>query len=229
MMKNISAHKNNLTSYGLTLVSGLPLSSPVTQEITALTGQLEQLLPRRITWYAPEHLHITLAAPLRGRYRTYPPIQRGELPGDLGGFIKDLDSFLGALQPFQLDLSGLTFSSGGYVLVGVSGSSSICQQLAELIQKYPELDHSKTPQKLHLTLGMWNLAGSVQSPPEPDFSKAASKFSTRFIGAEKVDKVWLVHYSNRMLNKIVGKLSFPLGETRKIPAARFLAELGIES
>ena len=61
--------KNTLTSYGLTIVAGLPFPVTLSEKIEALQGSLEETLPDQFLWYGSDHLHITFAAPLRGRYR----------------------------------------------------------------------------------------------------------------------------------------------------------------
>ena len=76
-------HKNTATSYGLTLVIGLPFPVEIRGRIQNIQKKLEASAPGRITWYGAEHLHTTLFAPLRGRYREGPPLQREELPADL--------------------------------------------------------------------------------------------------------------------------------------------------
>ena len=73
-------NKNRATSFGLTLVVGLPFARPILAPILRLRAQTETLLPGRFLWYAPDHLHATVMAPLRGRYREGPPLRREEFP-----------------------------------------------------------------------------------------------------------------------------------------------------
>jgi hypothetical protein len=42
-----------------------------------------------------------------------------------------------------------------------------------------------------------------------------------------VQQVWLVHYANRTLDRIVGRISLTLGQTNFLTAERLLRELGI--
>jgi hypothetical protein len=44
-----------------------------------------------------------------------------------------------------------------------------------------------------------------------------------------VQKVWLVHYANRTLDRIVGKVPFTLGRTNALTVEQLLQELGIVS
>ena len=60
-------HKNTATSYGLTLVAGLPFPAEIGSRVQAIQAQLEPLAPGRFTWYGVDHLHVTLVAPLRTR------------------------------------------------------------------------------------------------------------------------------------------------------------------
>ena len=68
--------KNQATSYGLTLVIGLPFPSDIGSRVQLIQRQLEALTPGHFFWYGLDHLHATLVAPLRGRYRDHPALQR---------------------------------------------------------------------------------------------------------------------------------------------------------
>jgi hypothetical protein len=49
------------------------------------------------------------------------------------------------------------------------------------------------------------------------------------IGRMTVHQVWLVHYANRTLNRIVGKVPFTLGGRNPLTAERLLQDLGISA
>ena len=115
--------KNTATSYGLTLVIGLPFPPEISTRIQSTQQYLESLVPGRFTWYGLEHLHATLVAPLRGRYRDFPPLQREELPTDLQGFTQNLANFFAHYPPFSLELAGVHLSNNGFVLVSENLSS----------------------------------------------------------------------------------------------------------
>ena len=55
--------KNTATSYGLTLVVGLPFPSEIGNRVRRIQEHLETLAPGRLTWYGLDQLHATLVAP----------------------------------------------------------------------------------------------------------------------------------------------------------------------
>lgn len=224
-------HKNIKTSYGLTLVAGLPFSSDnLAYEINHIRTQLDLLLYGQVAWHAPEHLHVTLAAPLRGRYRQQPPIQRIELPVDLDGFVNDLTGYFSQLRPFRLELTGPYLTEGDILLFNAACAVSIQEDLASILRKYPELDHPKKKSCLHLTVGYLKAMEPFITFFEMEsFRRKIDKLYRPSIGKVMVEQVWLVHYSNRTLNKIVGKIAFPLGHPQLINSADLLTKLGIVS
>ena len=50
-------YKNTATSYGLTLVIGLPFPAAIRKQIQNVQNQLDALAPGRFTWYGTDHLH----------------------------------------------------------------------------------------------------------------------------------------------------------------------------
>ena len=50
-------YKNTSTSYGLSLVIGLPFSDEICSQIESIQRRLETLAPGRFTWYGLKHLH----------------------------------------------------------------------------------------------------------------------------------------------------------------------------
>jgi hypothetical protein len=42
-----------------------------------------------------------------------------------------------------------------------------------------------------------------------------------------VKQVWLVHYANRMLNRIVGRVPLTLGQANSLTVENLLRELGV--
>src|SRR5688500_17244176 len=82
--------KNTVTSYGLTLVIGLPFPLNIGSKIQFVQNHLELLAPSQFMWYERDQLHATLTAPLRGRYREWPPLQPQELPSNPVGFVEAL-------------------------------------------------------------------------------------------------------------------------------------------
>src|SRR5581483_10938547 len=57
--------KSTATSYGLTLVAGLPFPYTICTSIRCVQEQLDLLAPGGFTWYECHYLHTTVVAPLR--------------------------------------------------------------------------------------------------------------------------------------------------------------------
>lgn len=218
--------KNRAVSYGLTLVAGLPFPANITTQIQAVQGRLEGLLPDRFAWYGPEQLHVTLFAPLRGRYRESPLLQRTELPANLDGFANDLNIFFGQQPPFSLALAGVRLTPEGNVLIT---EKSLAQQLAAGLQKYPELDLPKHLRGRQVVIGYFNTGRPFASAEEEArlADRGLIQMADISIGQMTVRRVWLVHYANRTLNRVVGKVGFDLGQPNSITAARLIEALGI--
>jgi 2'-5' RNA ligase len=221
--------KNQATSFGLTLVIGLPCSQPICNRATQLQAQIEALLPGRCRWYAPDHLHATVMAPLRGRYRADPPLQRPELPGDLDGFAAALNRGFAALQPFPLELDRLLLASNGLVLALGPDPGHVRQQVAQYLAPFPDLDPPQDSDGWHVTLGHLETAAPFATTTEQ------SRFETGWrelqkadaLGRMTVEQVWLVHYANRTLTKIIGRVPLLLGRPNARSADVLLDELRI--
>jgi hypothetical protein len=125
----------------------------ISNQIGYIQQQLENLIPGCFVWYGLDHLHATLVAPLRGRYREYPPLQRVELPTNLQDFAQDLANFFAKRQPFSLELAGVHVTAEGFVMVV---ENTLGQHLASSLQKYPELDQPKHFRGLHVAIGFFN-------------------------------------------------------------------------
>jgi hypothetical protein len=218
--------KNTATSYGLTLVTGLPFPTQIGHQVQDIQQQLETLAPGRFTWYALDHLHATLVAPLRGRYRDSPPLQREELPANLQSFTQDLATFFAQHQPFALVLAGVHISENGFVLVG---ENTFEQQLASALQRFPELDKPKSLKGFHVAIGFCNTSWPFAKDEQAAIETALSKIEDTPIGSMEVRQVWLVHYANRTLNRIIGKVPFTLGQTNALTAEYLLQGLGIKN
>jgi 2'-5' RNA ligase len=214
--------KNAATSYGLTLAIGLPFPAEVCARIQYVQQQLETSLPGRFAWYGMHHLHATLLAPLRGRYRERPPLRREELPADLQRFAHDLAALFSQCPPFPLALAGVSISTAGLVMVH---EKTLVRQLSSRLQCYPELDRPKRLTGLHVTIGF--LQAPVTSTERSEIERALSQLREVPIGSMTVRRAWLVHYANRTLSRIVGQVSFILGRDNALDAGRLLQELGV--
>ena len=220
--------KNKANSYGLTLVAAFPPPPAVCNSIQRIQHKLEQLLPQCFTWYARDWLHVTLLALLRGRYRDHPPLQRAELPADVEGFARDLSEMFGQLQPFSLKLSGLTFTRGGLVLVDVNDAIQIREQLAHPLRHHARLDPPQHPEHLHVTIGYCSVPSPFRTDEEQmAFQTGVARIEAADLGTIEVERVWLVHYANRTLSHVIGKVPFVLGRATSLPVDDLLATLGI--
>jgi len=217
--------KNTATSYGLTLVTGTPFPVEISTRVQHIQTQLDALAPGCFTWYGLDHLHATLVAPLRGRYRDAPPLQRDELPADLEGFVQDLSNFFAGHEPFLLDLAGVHLTTSGFVLLG---EKTMVGQLSSSLRRYPELDPPKHAPGLHVAIGYLNTERPFAIDEEMrQFELVLAEIRDTPVGRVLVKQVWLVHYANRTLDQIVGRVPFTLGKANAITVGRLLRELGI--
>lgn len=220
--------KNQNTSYGLTIVAGLPFSGALRKGFAQAQSQLEQLAPGCFTWYETGHLHTTLLAPLRGRYRESPPLRRDELPADLARFVHTLGRSFESIRPFSLTFDRFLLTSHGLALATAPDTDGVRRRVAACLQPFPELDPPKHLDEWHVTLGYLHTttpfasedeqtrfeAGLVRLPDGPPLQLA-------------VDGLWLVHYANRMLDRIVGRVALALGKPNLLDPDPVLADLGI--
>lgn len=205
-------HKNLATSFGLTLAVGLPFPRPMLDRLAQLRNQIEALLPGHFRWYAPDHLHATVLALLRGRYREGPPLQRHELPADFDGFVETLNACFDALQPFTIDLDRLLLTPDGQVLALGPDPGRVRQQVAERLASFPGLDRPKDPDGWHITLGCLQTPLPIATEAkQAGFEVSWTELRASSLGAIVVDQVWLVHYADRTLSRIVGKTPIRLG------------------
>lgn len=214
-------HRNLATSFGLTLVVGLPFPRPLLARVVQLRDRSDSLAPAGLRWYAPDHLHSTVLALLRSRYREGPSLQRTELPQDLEGFVATLNACFGTLQPFVLNLDKLFLTPDGQLLAVGPDPGRVRQQVAQRLASWPGLDRPKDLSGWHVTLGF------LQTSALASFEAGWVELQGSSIDAVLVDQVWLVHYADRMLSRIVGKAPLPLGRPGSLTAGRLLELLGI--
>jgi 2'-5' RNA ligase superfamily len=218
-------HKNTTASYGLTLVAGLPLPRAISKQVKQVQAHLETLAPHRFSWYGLDQLHATVLAPLRGRYRAAPALCREELPVDLTGFLHDLSDCFIQQSPFSLQLAGVRIAEDGMVLVH---ERTLMQRLMARLSRHPELDRPKHDGGLHISIGYLQTSNPFASNTERLlFQAELSRFAEIPIGDLTIRQVWLVHYGNRTLSRIVGKVLLKLGQPNQLSVPRVLAELGI--
>jgi hypothetical protein len=207
---------------------GLPLPQPFLTGVAQLRNRIEALAPGCICWYAPGHLHTTMLGLLRGRYREDPSLQCAELLQNLEDFVAALNACIGALQPFVLTLDMLVLTPDGLLLAVGPDPGEVRQRVAQHLASWPGLDRSKD-------LGGWHVTLGFLQTPEPTSGGAClasleacwTELRSNPVGAMMVDQVWLVHYADRMLGRIVGKAPLPLGRPGNLTADRLLELLGI--
>jgi hypothetical protein len=220
--------KNQATSYGLTFVAGLPFPPDSSSRVEVIQRQIDDLAPGRFAWYDRDHMHVTVVAPLRGRYRDHPILQRAELPADLQRFAAGLADFFAKCHPFFFELNGVNLTPDGTVVVNVSSDDTSVRQLAALLRRYPALDQPKYTGGLHVSIGYINTVRLFATDAERSrLEDVLSQLSNASLGRLAVQQIWLVHYANRTLNRIVGKTPYKLGQTRIVTIERWLQELGI--
>jgi hypothetical protein len=218
-------HRNTTTSYGLTLVVGLPFPPEFAARIGQLQHGLEALAPGRFIWYTQGQLHATLLAPLRGRYRAGPPLRRAELPADLPGLIADFGDILAETAPFALRFAGVEITEDGSLILK---EDTMVQRLVSRLRWYPELDPPKYGRGLHIAIGFVNKYPFLtHRDEEQQFKAGFAQMTDTPIGALTIQHVWLVHYANRTLSTIVGKTQFTLGQASPITTEQLLSDLGI--
>jgi hypothetical protein len=221
-------NKNLATSYGLTLVLGLPFPRPLLVRTAQLWEQVEALLPGRFRWYAPDHLHATVMAPLRGRYREAPPLQRHELPADLARFTSALNDCFSALRPFRLEMDSLHLKPDGRLLALGADLSHVRQRVAECLASFPEMDRPKDLAEWHATIGYLQTPEPFTTEAErAGFEVGWSELEASSLGEVEVERVWLVHYADRTLSRIEGKIPLLLGRPNTLTPDSLLAALGI--
>ncbi len=213
--------------YGLTLVAGLPLPEAVTAAACAARCSLETVLPRDFIWYASSHLHVTVRALLRTRYRPAPPLRQAELPLDLAAFAADLAVAVALERPLRMEFGPPQLSPHGALYASVTASLS--RGWWDLLDRYQELDREAPRAEFHVTLGYAAdiLAGSPRTAGQIGSDLAAYTGRLDPLGVCEVSHLWLVHYAERTLARVVGRLELPLGHRLVLTPAMLLSALTI--
>ena len=86
------------------------------------------------------------------------------------------------------------------------------QHVAERLGSFPGLDRPKDLDGWHVTLGYLQTPTPFATDAErADFQVGWAELETSMLGVVAVDRVWLVHYADRTLSRIVGKAPLLLG------------------
>lgn len=201
--------KNENTSYGLTLVAGLPLPKKISRALLQCQKNLETALPGRFAWYKEENMHVTLRPLLRGRYRDHPHLQFNEIPQPVDDFFHDLQMTVALWQPICLHFLGSYLTESGALYIDVA---PITLPFARLDDHYPDLFHPNPLERWHISVGYWHSAEQEYSSADRKcLSHIIGQLGQQAIGKMIARRVWLVHYSNRQLNRFIGKVTLPLG------------------
>jgi 2'-5' RNA ligase len=232
-----SSEKNRRPSYGLTLVAGMPFPPQVSTQAQALQEGIERQVPGVFTWYAPEHLHLTLAAPLRGRYRDGPPLRAAELPPQFPAFLAALQDRLRQQDPFPLSFCRADLAEHGSVLWRAEAGGDLWNDAPALIEKVPGFDRQNPAHTPHVTLGYVRrldrpaaeLLASVQAWLERE-AEAKERLERRAVpdsaaAQATIDRLWLVHYANRTLDRVLGQVELPLGRPSDLSVSEMIAKL----
>jgi hypothetical protein len=103
--------------------------------------------------------------------------------------------------------------------------NSLVRQLASRLRRYPQLDPPKYAGGLQVTIGFFNTSPPFATEEEARFEAALTQLIDILVGRMMVEQVWLVHYANRTLNQIVGKVPFTLGGPSVRTTEHLLQEL----
>jgi 6-phosphofructokinase 1 len=216
-------HKNSVSSYGLTLVAGMPFPATISEQIKEQQEQLDRCAPGRFIWYSSDHLHITLVALVRGRYREAQPVRSTELAEDLPNYIGRFNHVLDQIRPFPLELGCPTITASGSVIIKVNEPA---QSIVPTLRKSLALDQPPASINLHISMGYLSTPMLFSEEAEQQrFEAGYAQLTERALGCITVQQVWLVHYANRMLNRIVGKIPLDLGQPNQLTVEQLLESL----
>jgi hypothetical protein len=114
-------------------------------------------------------------------------------------------------------------------LVVVSGNAQI-EKSAFSLPNYPELDQPKHKNGgWAITIGYLQIAEPFYSEVQrEEFARGFEHIRNRTIGRTKIQQVWLIHYANRTLSHIIGKVPFVLGGSNSLTAEQLLERLEID-
>jgi hypothetical protein len=129
--------------------------------------------------------------------------------------------------PFTLTLAGVQLGQDGALIVR---EDSLERRLVARLCCHPR---AAVPKHVH---GLTTVIGFLGTP-EPFRSEAETMHFERELaglrdlelGLTAVDRVWLVHYDQRTLSHVIGKVPLELGRqpARPLTGAGLLAELGV--
>lgn len=221
-----TARKNQVSSYGLTLVAGLPLPAALLGQIKLIQEQLEGVAPDCFTWYQPAHIHITLYAPVRSRELERPPLAQADLSPDLDNFVVALNQCVAGLTPFRMNLVSAHLTAIGHIIIRAEGVAAVKAHFIKTLTPILGAAAPKdSPDRIHGTIGYLH-----KLPTEVErgrLQEALAQINQMEIGRVLVKQIWLVHYAHRTLNDIVGKLPLLPGQANSITTASFLQGLKI--
>lgn len=216
-------HKNSVSSYGVTLVAGMPFPPPISEQIKAQQERFDRYAPGRFIWYSSDHLHITLVALVRGRYREAQPVRSAELAEDLPNYLDRFNSVFSQIHPFTLELGCPTITPSGSVIIKVNEPG---QLIVPLLRRSLALDQPPASINLHISLGYLSTPTLFTEEAEQQrFAEDYAQLAQCTLGCLTVQQVWLVHYANRMLNRIVGKIPLQLGQPNQLTVEQLLENL----
>jgi hypothetical protein len=197
--------KNDLPSYGLTLVLGCPLPPAVAGRIEDLKNTYQQIAPGRIHFGAPAAYHLTVYGLKRSRPAPFAP---GELRPLLEGLGRVLRAELGEVTTLTVPLAGSLITESGGVLV-CCGESEPLAQLRAAIGCAEGMDPPKSP-GTHITIGQFTRPFGSRRAYRQALS-AMEELRALPPGDLSAAELKLVYYQNRLLHDIVAQ------ETIRLP------------
>lgn len=219
--------KNQATSYGLTLVVGLPFAQAFREQAAALQEELEKVAAGAFTWYQPAQMHATVYAPKRGDYARSGPLRGEEMPG-LDAYLAHLAGHYAQLAPFVAQLGTPTLTPDGVLIFHEM------QGMARPAPPLPALPPAWLDKPKHSGGGLVCSIGYLRQPERLQAAERRAAISETLVAANgqgataaPIEHVWLVHYRTRTLGDIVGRLAFPLGRRQEMDSAQMYAALGL--
>lgn len=219
--------KNQATSYGLTLVVGLPFAQAFQERATALQEELEKVAAGAFAWYQPAQMHATVYAPKRGDYARSGPLRGEEIPG-LDAYLAHLAGHYAQLAPFAAQMGTPTLTPDGVLIFHE------VQGIARPTPPPPAMPPAWLDQPKHSGGGLVCSIGYLRQPERLQAAETRAAISETLAAASgqgataaPIERVWLVHYRTRTLGNIVGRLAFPLGQRQEMERAQMCAALGL--
>lgn len=109
---------------------------------------------------------------------------------------------------------------------------TIRKDILTCLHTYKSLDQPQQLEgALHISIGYINQQRPFNNDLESaQFAQGIADANNTFcpMGEIVVDKLWLIHYANRTLDKVIGKAPLQLGRTNSLSPETFCSDLGFQ-